>query len=718
MRKVRNRFVLIPADLSMKEEFIGPHVQFPGLQIFSSWKNNSKNVRNATKRPALNQHYFPSEETLIVSVNNDMNQFGSWAKFAERKSTDLHDYSPTVVGSDCFEKYEVPQKPETVNFWSKIISEIFRELPENANDQFIEEFQYTVISSDFLNDPNGFRFSFTVKKSIMDFHKRSLSLQRHDLATLPTKYGRLRLSSAGRFTLIRTLDILSTVLCAWKLLRCLGKLRINTMRCRRILAAVLIALYLATQQEYFHSQYARYKALVTLKNMLTSLQKLSTLLHNYGIKLKELSIYKPLSTSKSGTNADSTIAKIRDLLSSCLDLLYYKLKTTTENLIPFCSTASLTKYCVMYNMEMSDLLHYLNETAPELEDKSERMSIMRKFTLCTLLSLSCCNSSSDETMTSILTRLFPDSIPEILDILPIKDADRYRAVIENLQELNDFIVQLTSSLVNHKHVLRSYGDLTEIADDNATARYRAKSPKENHQLNQTLQYLKRLESFLVGCQEEEISKETRDVVAYSLQEITLAWRNHDTSSNHCDRSSLASPKAGFSLNVLKKPSSPSLKSIPKNGKIRLKNKIAFEQVADTQSDIEFDSDLEHHNSYDELCYESAHFGSDNIIESVPKLDKRQDLRGLTDDELRHRLDERISKLAVENRQGRDRIRTQKSFELLRQKDITKRVHRHASIMTKDTMTVLQSRPPNESNFSSEDSIPVLYELKELLETQQ
>ncbi|QLQ78024.1 hypothetical protein HG537_0A02710 [Torulaspora globosa] len=693
----------------MKEELIDPHVQFPGLQIFSSWKNNSKNVRSS-KRPTFN-HCFPSEETLILSVQNDLNQFGSLM----RKSADLHDYSPTVVGSDCFDKFEIPQKPEMVNFWSKIINGVFKDLPENVNDQFIEEFQYTVISSDFLNDPNGFRFTFTGKKSIMDFHKPSLSFERYDLDTLPTKYGRLIISSPGRFTLIRTLDILSTVLCAWKLLRCLGKLRLSTMRRKRILAAVLIALYLATQQEYFHSQYTRYKALVTLKKMLTSLQKLSTLLHNYGIKLKELSIYKPLSTSKSGTNPDPTTAKIRDLLSSCLDLLYYKLKKTTQNLIPLCSTASLTKYCVMYNIEMTDLFHYLNEAAPELEDKSERMSIMRKFTLCTLLSLSCCNSSSDETMTNVLTRLFPDSTLEIYETCPIKDADRYRAVIENLKQLNDFIVQLMSSLVNYKHILRSYGDLTEIADGNATARCRAKPPKENHRLNQILQSLKRLESFLVACQEEDISKETRDVVTYSLQEITSAWRNYDTCNDNCGRSSLASLKAGFSLNVLKKPS---LQSIPKNDKMRLKDKIAFEQVADTQSDIEFDSDLEHHNSYDELRYESARSEPDNFIELESEPYERQDLRELTDEELRHKLNEGISRLAVENRQGRDKIRTQKSFELLRQKDITKRVHRHASIMTRDTMTIIQSGPPNESTFSSEDSIPVLYELKELLEKQQ
>ncbi|QLL30459.1 hypothetical protein HG536_0A02760 [Torulaspora globosa] len=705
----------------MKEELIDPHVQFPGLQIFSSWKNSSKNVRNlqnTSKRPAFNQHYLPSEETLVLAVHNDPNQFGSWVKFPERRSTDLHDYSPTVVGSDCFEKYEIPQKPETAKFWSKIISEIFRELPDDSNDQFIEEFQYTVISSDSLNDPNGFRFSFSAKKSIMDFHKSSSSLQRHDLATLPTKYGRLRIFSPSRFTLIRTLDILSTVLCAWKLLRCLGKPRINTMRCRRILAAVLIALYLATQQEYFHSQYARYKALVTLKKMLTSLQKLSTLIHNYGIKLKELSIYKPLSTSKPGTSPDPTIAKIKDLLSSCLDLLYYKLKSTTENLIPLCSTASLTKYCAMYNLEMSDLFHYLNEAAPELEDKSERMSIMRKFTLCTLLSLSCYNSSSDETMMSFLSRLFPDSILEMHETSPAKDADRYRAVSENLQQFDDFAIQLTSSLVNHKHILRSYGDLSEITDDNATARCRAELPKTNQQLNETLQSLKRLESFLVACQEEEISKETRDVVTYSLQEITSAWRNYDTPNNQCDRPFLTSPKTGFSLKVLKKPSWQSLKSIPKNGNMRLKDEIAFEQVDDMQSDMEFDSDLERHNSYEKLCYESARSESDNLIEPKAKSDGRQDLRELTDDELRHKLNEGISRLAVENRQGRDRIRTQKSFELLRQKDITKRVHRHASIMSKDSMTIVQSRPPNESNFSSEDSIPVLYELKELLEKQQ
>lgn len=704
----------------MKEDLIDPHVQFPGLQIFSSWKNSSKNVRslqNTPNRSTFNSPFLTSEETLAFAIQNDnsLNQFGPWMKFTDRKSVELHDYSPTVVGSDFFERYDSSQKSETSNFWKRVVCEVFKELPDSSNDQFTEEFQYTVISSDFLNDPNGFRFSFTGKKSIMDFHKRSPSFHRHELATVPTKYGRLKVSSSGRFTLIRTLDFLTTVFAARKVLRCLMKSGVNGGR--RVLASVLIALYLAIQQEYFHTQYTRYKALVSLKKMLSSLQKLSKLLHNYRTKLKELSIYKPFSTSTSIAKSDPTVAKIKDILNSCLDLLYYKLRTMTENLVALCSTASLTKYCAMYSLEMSDLFHYLNETAIEVEDKFERVSVMRKFMLCTILSLCCCNSSSDEAMINILSKLFPDSAMEICETPHVRDIHRYRTVTENLEQVEEFVIQLTSSLINHKSVLHSFDDLSRLNDDNLISHSRTDSLSKNRQLSQTLASLRKLESLLIASQEQEISREMKDVVTNHLQEITSAWQSYDTPKNQCNRTFLSSPNQGFSLNVLRKASSPKLNSTTKNGNIRLGDSVTFEQVDDTQSDIEFDSEHEHHDSYEDSRYDnSAHSEAAKLREG--RTEAHRDLRKLTDEELRNKLNEGISRLAVENRQGRDKIRTQKSFELLRQKDITKRVYRHASIMTKDRMTLVKSRPPNESNFSSEDSIPVLYELEGLLERQQ
>lgn len=707
----------------MKEELIDPHVQFPGLQIFSSWKNSSKNIRsshNASNRSTFNPQFLPSEETLASAVMNDNSpsQVGPWFKFSERKSFELHDYSPTVVDCDYFERNYASERPEKPSFWSKIIREIFKELPDSSNDQFIEEFQYTVISSDFLSDPHGYRFSFAGKKSIMDFHKRSASFHRQELATVPTKYGRLKISSSGRFTLVRTLDILSAFFASWRVLRFLKRCNVRPARCHRTLTSVLIVLYLAIQQEFFHTQYTRYKALITLKKTLASMQELSGLTHKYRIKLKELSIYKPLSTSLRNASPDPTMAKIKDILSSCLDLLYFKLRTMTENLLPLCSTASLAKYCAMYSLEMSDIFHFLKETAVEVEEKSERVSVMRKFSLCTLLSLCCCKVSKDESMIGLLSKIFPDSVFELRETSHLKDIDIYRMVTDNLQQMDEFVVQLTSSLVNHKYILHAYGDsLPGSAEDNMIQQ-KGRPSNQNRQLNHTLQSLKRLESFLIASKDEEVTKETRDIVTCRLQEIISAWQNYDKPKVHYKPSFSSSPNQGFSLNVLKNPSSPSIKATPKNGNICLEDKVAFERVDETQSDIESDSDHEHHISYDNICFGNAKSEFDDSIKTQGLPEVRHDLRELTDEELRRKLNERISKFAVENRQGREKLRTQKSFELLKKKEMEKESHRHASIMTKNSLITAKSRPPNESNISSEDSIPIFYELEELLEKKQ
>lgn len=87
-------------------------------------------------------------------------------------------------------------------------------------------------------------------------------------------------------------------------------------------------------------------------------------------------------------------------------------------------------------------------------------------------------------------------------------------------------------------------------------------------------------------------------------------------------------------------------------------------------------------------------------------------RKLTDEELRNKLDERIMRFAMENKRGKEMLRTQKSFELLSsslRKQHATQQHDHKEAQESG------SRPFYNRTFTSEESIPVLYELKKLLE---
>lgn len=719
----------------MKEE-LQSAIQFPGLQIFSSWKNNQRNRDQKTSsKSQFASSFLLSEETLssAMPLDSPPSNFNQWRKFSDRNSIEFHDYSPTVVNSDSFERPEVLEKDKrnmiNIPFWDQVIGRVFNELPFCTNDQFLEEFQYAVISSDFLN---GFRFSFALKESIMDFHKRSEALGISSFSTFPTKYGRLKASSVNKFYLVRTFDYFSTIFLAYKVLRSLHRLKCGKYKSRRIVATLLIALYLAIQQEYFHTQYTKYKALITLKTVLASLKILSSLLYKYHIRFKELIIYKPLASAYSKRGSENVLSMVKDLLTSNLDLLYYKLKIVTQDLLALSDTTELAKYCEIYNLEISDLFHYLNEPATEVEDKAKRVHILKKFMLCCLLSLNSSTNSCDLSMHSSLSKIFPNYHCESCQSNYINEVDKFKSVTNSLEQLNDSALSLTSSLIDYKSLLHSTGESPPNSNEkiecetDAFYSYDLQPSLKTPQLSMTLHALRQLENTLIASTQEEITNEVKELLIDNLQNILKMWQNDNTLKHGKRQTPIKSSSHGFSLDIIKRTQLPAVCKTDDRGPLR--SEIEFRDIEEAQSDIESDMDIEQykHDTDMEICYENAqldHYRRLNEgFQRTSIVTEKNKFQELSDEELRCKLNEGILKFAVENKQGRDKLRTQKSFELLRKvknsEDSIRNIKRQISTCDGGRTCHSKSRPlfNTKTKFSSEETIPMLYELKELIES--
>ncbi|QLG72433.1 hypothetical protein HG535_0D01410 [Zygotorulaspora mrakii] len=708
----------------MRPELEPSNFEKSGLKMFSSRfpKRNS-----GIRHPFSSSITFPllsSEETLSDGTSVDaggIEYSTQWKRASDRASAEaLHDYSPTIVNSETFSKtsalYGSGINGHVKNSWNDIINDIFQELPFDPNDQFLEEFQYAIVSSDCLNDTGTNRLPCSLGKSIMDFHKKSHSCTGAAVASIATKYGRLQVVSTNKFVLTKTLNYLETILVSFKTLRFLQKLRSNKVKAtEKIVTALLIIIYVSIQQELFHLQYTKYKALITLKETLKNLQKFSSLLSKYHLKFKELSVFKTFASECIDNSFKSTLPFIRDLLSSTLDLFFYKVKIVTTNLLSVTNTTTLTKYCEIYSLHNSDLFHYLNNPAIEIEEKAKRFHILKKFTLCCLLSINHFDIRNDLTTSNVLLNFFPDFDIQSTECFHVRDTDKYNIVTDYLHELNTFIITLCSSLNGHKSVLYASEGLTSSSSSESHQEIQTQRQKKYsndlrncQKTSMMVNSLKRLEDTLLQSPNGEFSSETNEIVTATLEKLLTLWRGKARKNKQDTKlSPTLSSNRGFSLNVLQSSTSSILTDPTATRKAYLDSAIDFNEVEETQSDIEIDSESEDPNTIKFLQQKKGYRPKDKF-------------QGLSDEELRGKLNEGILKFAVENNRGKERLRTQKSFELLRKATRKEKYRqfetrpstvRDASTKYSSNMT---SGSPYKLKFSSEESIPVLYEVRELL----
>ncbi|CAR25758.1 hypothetical protein ZYGR_0A03270 [Zygosaccharomyces rouxii] len=613
----------------------------------------------------------------------------------ENFQSNIHPSAPTVVNGGEWEyQFEIPNK------WNQLIDRVFSRLPSVANEHFLEEFHYTVVSSDLLNASNPWRLSKMSTSGLLP-------------TIIPDKSKTIR---------IRNFPYMTTILHVRKIL---NRLKFSNGSRRRVVITLLIALYLTYQQEFHKMQSSRQNALSILKSMLDSLQRLTVLQHNYFAAHKEIS-------NQCGSDRIGLV--VTDLLGSSLDLLFYSMTNATQDLLTISNSSELSKYCGIYGVPLSELYYRLTEPANDMESRWTRLKVMRSFMLCCLLSQNHSggrvgnNSTCDLEMCNFLRKIFPNY--NLTQNSLINQSNRWKLITTNMQQLQNLTVSMTASMLRHTELINNHRN--SVPNARSVKRYskfylppedKKSSSQGPIRLSTTLHGLRELEKLLIVTNEETTTTDsTIELVRQRLIDLLALWQTDDNDEvvSQGRKNGISKTKfgnRGLSLDVVQNPresiikcGGPHLNLSPK-----LKDHVVFTPVDETQSDIEQDSDYElQKTAATETSNDEEAVNSKKTLRSSDKtlIDQRiAKFQSLSDDELRLKLEEGISKFAQENKKGRQKLRSQKSFELLR------KPHNKEFMSVQGALRQISSASEITLNntFSTEETIPMYYELQKILD---
>lgn len=673
-------------------------IKLPGLQVFSQ---NVWNRSNST---------VGSNNAKISSGVESMQA----RKLSDWGIETLNDSSPTVVASADFECGDRPlwleedideelARLEDAHHpgdsqCEQLAAKVFLELPLGSHG-FAEEFQYTIIASQLLMDTVRPLWSHPkLQKLTADFSAKQAASRACKVRTVPTKFGKLTTINKG-FMLRRTVPFLPTFLLAR---RCLGLLLQavksgHTKSTRRIFIVITTAVYLAIQQEVFFSHYLRHATLTALRSTVDQFQSLDKLLHRLHMRYKELTIYKPISLVQSSQPTGcSDLPIIRDVLTASLDFMFYGMKRIITDILPILEHQDLFRYCEIYAINLVDIFFAINGEAIEVGEKATRTHLLKKFILCCLLSIGprAINPNTEvHDFTERIQRIFPS----FSGSASLTESERSLLALKHLKELVRLLQEVGCFLKQYKlHIIDPIQSPEQTLPSQNGRQYQFRTAT-------TLNMMKELQKVLIVSppnSEEELEL----FMAKKLDDLSNLWRKCGPyKSSKCQNLKKDRHTSGLQLDVVQSPTQDSQEfdfqqNLSRAPKLGLNAAIEVKTVDGSQSDF----DLESEQEYDQTITEEVCFAH-----SQEEVEEDSSRKGyflkLTDDELRDKLNERIMSLARENRKGKEELRTKKSFGLLGE-----------DYKRKDNM---RSRPSHRSGFTSEESIPVLYELKQLLKEQ-
>ena len=728
-----------------------PLLQFPGLQIYSSQKDikslpheSLSAVNELVSMESLDMYRnLSSEVTPLIDTEDFESSLlnGRQLRYiSDLSSPTLHDYSPTIANLDSFDHIQRLQQ-EIASFsivtnpihLNDIVSKLFSEVSSTTESQFLEEFQYTIITSQILNHQNVLGFNFNINKSTLDFHNDKFKNQRNlpfsGTDSFPTKYGRCRKIANCEYQLKKTFDVYKVFMLSYKLLKFVRSSSSTTntlLSKKKIFIFVSLCLYLSFQQEYFHTQYIRYSSMVQLKRTLKSIQAMNSLIDKYYNAYNQAFMYRTIMATVNNKDVKNMdLINIEQILDSSLGILYFNLKLINREALLVVNTNDLSKFCEIYNIDFTELYSILNLPMDSIKEKLNSVHLLEKFFLCCLLSTNNITTSRNDQVINSLSKIFNDYKLEIQEMKQSRKLDTVKYLLGRFE---DSTLSISFLLNANKNLLYSSIDYSpptsrKAAEDNI---YRSSVIQDNIQFSAMVTKLKEIEKHILNMSSNNIDCSLSESISYKLKSIQKLWKNicYQKETTKKRLPNIKSVNNRFSIDICKSPEMG-------NRQI-LKDKIKFTEIEDLEPetiiDVETITDIISYTGSGRDAIKKnikcvprpvgAIFSNDVDLKEcmIPKTSSNLTLKDhfteLTDEELRQKLNEKIIIFAAENKKCKGSIRTQKSFELMR--DNKNNIANKIRGMDSQTAAIPRSWSPTNAKCSSEESIPFIYELKELL----
>lgn len=663
-------------------------------------------------------------------------------------SLGLNEYSPTVVDGELFDNQAHPSNNNGILFDGNTsigqqIDQIKNDLRGDQYNQFNDEFRYQIISSHILNDYTPSIQKLQIKRSILDLKR---STDDRDQWVLDYLLG-------NNWQNVANIKFDRLILRCCQMLVSLKRCQLTGNARRKSFMLLSNAFYLIHKVKQQVHNTSKYKMMLSLKEFLKRLEDCDMLIHKFLLNYKTLRnshIFEESSSIQEYSSDNETFCLVKNLTTSSLDCLFFSLRYHLEKVLPLTSKESLSKYTDIYGIKSTDLNYFLNSEIKDLNDKADRVNIIQKFLLCCLLSI------SFQGGTSVSIPEYHNVFDNIftLKFAPKSDPKTTRNILKNCELITKELSSLSNSMQSTARLLINYKDFlnqTTTHHDILTINTPglAKTPRY-----QVMKLLNEVETKLLLVTDNREKSLIQSKIHKILDTIPFDDENdnekytygshekyHGLNQSNNRITSTYSQKSnhGFSLDIVRHShDSPSSYDMSPHV-INLNEKVEFTKIdnitvlSDTEDVYEgLYVDRHRHTTStdyeDDTCtppsirsnltsskrYESMTATKiDQLHTHLGKSQHYETLHKLSDEELNLKLNEKIMNFGSKNKMGKNQLRAQKSFELLKKQD--KASHHHQAYHSSHPHNSKQTIRNTTRQLSAEDTIPIIYEMRELMD---
>ena len=736
----------------------------PGLQMFLSKENKSeletvgKNTKNLNKTSNLNGYTRDPSSIDYLFNRGDKSIFEP--KYINMKKNcivdQINQIKNLILSHTDYQKFNEEFRYPIVS--SHILNDYTSYYQKLQIKKSIPNLNDNITTNDriiFDNFPNMTKSEATINSRL-----NSLVLKYYRFLILIKDRG-FNIDHKSRFIILLLLKAFNIIFSKKKQL-------FDTVKNRLMITLKIFLNKLETCDMLFHKVLLNYKTLQTYKifDHKSSLKQKNN-------ELNDFDIDDTRPDTNKNDNALSNL--IKNLLESNLDHLFYIFRYKIEMILPLTDPNSLSKYIEIYGLTLTDLRYYLNMNITILNEKTDRINITQKFLLCCLLSIPFhdrIERSKEDNITnkfySILNINFRDENNFHYNTSNNNNNNNNRSgILKHCEWITTILSDLAMSLEVISNLLFSYKNFLNLEKKSTVINNYTYNNKTKTEFSQVIGLLNELESKLMFIKSNVSSNDNQsNLLTNKLQNLFSSiydilkqdniLNGHSLKTNPQVKRIVSTPplnksSRGFSLDIVKHnlgipPKNPLLSNSLNTTKINLSERIEFKNIdsitvpEDTENITEETYTDDHgfifyNDENDETCVSTdinLPIQSPNVYgKLMTKINMKHDrdndrksyhyesLQKLSDDELRRKLNEKILNFANENKLGKNKLRAQKSFELL------KRQQDKVLDISSPTVSPLSSNYYNpyckqnnrniSNSFSTEDTIPIIYEIRELME---